>query len=756
MQKKLLLTALALMTAATTSFTFERFSNYTSTLTVNDFAFRNDTVWAATSGGLLLYKRGTGSVTIYSNPTFFPDPALKGVCLDTKNGLWIGSQNGYLTYRSPNGAMKTYANYAMAGWGITDLAVYDRFLIVASDKGCSVFDTEKKIAVKNATGLGVFFQSPQVNASVIYGKANDTFLVLGGEKGVARLPVTNKNLEKANFYDPGIWSIDTASGVPVRAFARKNDSLLSFSTPTAMVNGQVISSAVKPGTRETDPDTGILLVDSVRKLDLSSVIRCLAESPSGECFIGTTYNHFYVWNGIEAVHVPLGGPTFTMVYRVHYDREGMLWAGQQISSSVPQSRGFSSYSNGKWRLYTPAEYPQMGSYISDGPILGVTEDRFGRIWFATHGGQAKRYNRVDGSWQKYCIGAQDFGKGEFFPSTYCHAPDWAKINSIAQDSSGFLWFASWQNRLGWLLAYDPAYDPAPTAADHESRHYRYFYPESDPYYFSDMGFISVDAANNIIVADGNEGIGRILVLRHNGNPLRDGLRINTDFSDQNRGITYDMAATNDTLTYIATTSGFYTYSAPGNTLRKGLCVRSWIEDNPILTTIDTALSDIRAVEVEDRRFLWLGTANKGLIRYDLFNNTSTVIDQSSGLLSNTINDLSIDRKNGSLWIATNRGVSRYSMGYAVSGNTTASAQVYPNPWSKRRHREIVFEKLPVKSTVQVYSVSGTLIATLIPVDSGTRGSVCVWKPSTRTVPGMYLYTIRSESSTTRGKLIITP
>jgi ligand-binding sensor domain-containing protein len=428
-----------------------------------------------------------------------------------------------------------------------------------------------------------------------------------------------------------------------------------------------------------------------------------------------------------------------------------------VLSSVSQiHQGFSSFADGKWRTYTPAEYPQMGYSISEGPILGVTEDRLGRMWFATAGGQVKRYNREDGSWQKYCIGAQDFGKGEFFPSAICYAPDWAKINAVAQDSSGFLWFASWQNRLGCLLAYDPGYAPAPTAADPENRHYRYFYPDNDPYYFSDMGFLCVDAANNIVAADGNEGTGRILVLSHNGNTLRDGLQIKADFTDLHRGVATDMAATRDTLTYIATSAGFYTYSAPGNTIRKGICVRSWIGKNPTLTTVDTTIKDIKAVELEDQRFLWLGTSNKGLIRYDLLNTTSTVIDRSSGLPSNKIQDLSIDRKNGYLWIATDRGVSRYILGYSVDNRSSAAPIVWPNPWSKRLNREVVFEKLSLKSSVQIYTVSGSLVAALTPVDSGTSGSVCVWKPSATIVPGMYLYTIRSGSTTARGKLIITP
>ena len=42
----------------------------------------------------------------------------------------------------------------------------------------------------------------------------------------------------------------------------------------------------------------------------------------------------------------------------------------------------------------------------------------------------------------------------------------------------------------------------------------------------------------------------------------------------------------------------------------------------------------------------------------------TFFNEESGLLSNTVNDIDIDRKNGLIWVATDKGVSKYSLGHS--------------------------------------------------------------------------------------------
>jgi hypothetical protein len=248
-----------------------------------------------------------------------------------------------------------------------------------------------------------------------------------------------------------------------------------------------------------------------------------------------------------------------------------------------------------------------------------------------------------------------------------------------------------------------------------------------------------------------------MVFRHNGRPLEEGISAHTE-SPAVFGIVYDAAATRDTLTYIATSNGFYTLDLKLNTIEAGLWIRSVMPMPPLPhdTLIDSTLRGVRTIEMEDDRIIWLGTADSGLVRYDLSNNSKTIVNETQGLLSNRVTDLSLDRKNGYLWIASERGVSRYSLGYSVGRTNTGTALVYPNPFSKHRHIEMIFEKLPPSSRIIIYTVSGALVATLFPEENSIYGSACIWKPPATIVPGIYLYTVQSSAKNSRGKIIVTP
>jgi hypothetical protein len=336
---------------------------------------------------------------------------------------------------------------------------------------------------------------------------------------------------------------------------------------------------------------------------------------------------------------------------------------------------------------------------------------------------------------------------------------WARCDAIALDSTGFLWIASMDNYAGSLICHDPHFEPPTPPVDTSLppavKHYRYFFPPGDPFHSRNIGCLCVDAANNLIVGEGFEGNGKIHVLRHQGNPLEQGFSSITELPSS-YGLVYDAAATKDSLTYMATSTGFYTLNTEFNTCESGLRVRNVWTPVPRDTCIDSTIRAVRAVEMEDDHILWIGTPDSGLIRYDLSSYSKSIVNETCGLLDNSIWDLSVDRKNGWLWIASERGVSRYSLGYIVGRKNTGTAVVYPNPFSRQRHAELIFEKLPPSSRVLVYSVSGTLLASLSPEESGTYGSVCVWKPPASVVPGVYLYAVRSGSENFRGRLIVTP
>jgi len=768
-----LLLALAGTVLSTSAPQFNQFVNYTSVLQVNDFAIDGNVLWVASSGGLYRYDCLAKSGTLYTDPAKFPDLNLTSVCIDSNHTLWIGTNGGYLYERSTQGNQETYTAYFTAGWQVTRLLSYSRYIIIGSNKGCSVFDTGSHNAINNASGFGPGMPSPQVYAMAIY---RDT-LLLGCVRGLAKLFVGNSGLQTANFFDPSIWTIDSSLTFSVLAIIVGGNGYQGLPSLTAMLNGHQISCAPSENT-VIDTAHGVLAVDGNAAMTLpSNATTIMADTVNGRrrCLIGTLYNYFYFWDGSDTVNSPIVGPTFSNVTKVYVDKEGLTWVcpyKQDVFQYNPWWEGISVLRNNLWQVYSPARYPSLGGF--GGPpdaIEAATEDMFGRIWFGTPVGQVKRYDRTSDSWLEYCNSCLAYGGGAFTSGSCI----WGVCDAISLDSAGFMWFTSCTsclnayvgspaglatlcNGYGALLCYDPRYAPNASATTPALAHYRYLFPYNTTYYSGNYGVMCVDAANDIVLGEGyNTTSGRFLVISYSGSPLTSNINIKCFNSDTN--VTFnDAVATKDSLTFLATTAGIFTYSATDSQLRQGL--RCLLPNNASYngsdSLIDTTLTHIQALALQDNRYLWLGTTDSGLIQYDLTSGARTTIGTAQGLISNDIQSLAIDRKNGYLWVGTDKGVSRYSIGYSMVPQNNAAPFVYPNPFSKHRHQTIVFENLSSASKVCIYTLSGTLVAVAPVVGQSTSGTECAWTPPASIVTGIYFYTIQAAGNSSRGRFIIMP
>jgi hypothetical protein len=147
---------------------------------------------------------------------------------------------------------------------------------------------------------------------------------------------------------------------------------------------------------------------------------------------------------------------------------------------------------------------------------------------------------------------------------------------------------------------------------------------------------------------------------------------------------------------------------------------------------------------------------EGLTRYDLAKDEKTIFNRSQGLISDEINDICVDKVNGYIWVATNRGISRVALGYSARSSTIEEDVVYPNPFSFRRHKTIYFQRMPRNGTLRVYSLNGNLIKVPNAVRSGDDGAYYQWTPPSNLSPGTYFYVIVSPTIKKTGRIIITP
>ncbi|MEM7656470.1 MAG: two-component regulator propeller domain-containing protein [Bacteroidota bacterium] len=133
-------------------------------------------------------------------------------------------------------------------------------------------------------------------------------------------------------------------------------------------------------------------------------------------------------------------------------------------------------------------------------------------------------------------------------------------------------------------------------------------------------------------------------------------------------------------------------------------------------------STVTAIAVDGGNRKWLGTEDGIFL---VSENGDELIEQfteeNSPLLSNRINDISIDETTGLIFIATDKGLMSFQ-GDAVEGEERCTdVLVYPNPVFTDFQGQITIRGTTAESKVKITTVSGALVKE---VDS--LGGVATW------------------------------
>lgn len=706
-----------IITGTSLLFSFDRFTNYSSTTKISDFYSRGDTLWVASSGGLYIFEKSKGTGTLLgSSSSSIPDPNISSLCTDASSDLWISTKEGYLGKKTNNGMQVLNNSILAAGWRINCIASYKNYILIGTSKGLSVFNTTTMKIEKNATSF-----KPLTSSFVNTLKIIDDMLYVGLEDGIAEMNLANDNLKNVNLFDPTTaWTTD-ANTKTVRCFAVQSNSLNPFSGPADYFKNKLVYCK----------DSTQLFWGNDSIVRFPSAITVIKSFGDNECWIGTEYDHFFKWDGRNFTYYPIPGPTFTSATSVFVDNTGTLWTIPEIKEKeYSWWKAIHAFDGWNWKLYSWSKIHSMGHFGENADFYAMAQTKDGRMWFGASGGSVKCFVPEKNEWSVFCTGYADNGTLYHSFNGPCDTL-WAKCDAIAQDSSGFIWMSSFKNTIGCLIIYDPHFEPDPGSSAPLLAHYRRLFPSPD----MDIRCITVDKYGNVITGDDK---GEIKVLHYSGNPLTANIDSTDRFSAG--GKILDEETTSDGFTRIVSEKGVYLYD-PGN---------------KTFTKNETLTENITCIKAENNNTFWLGTKENGIIRYETQSNSKQVFTQNQGLISNNINSIFIDRKNGCLWAATDLGVSRLAIGYSIDANTKRNILAYPNPFSKARGTQINFENVTAGGFVEIYTLNGNLLAKALEQRKSTNGSLFTWKPSASVVPGTYFYRISAGGYSKTGKLLITP
>lgn len=146
-----------------------------------------------------------------------------------------------------------------------------------------------------------------------------------------------------------------------------------------------------------------------------------------------------------------------------------------------------------------------------------------------------------------------------------------------------------------------------------------------------------------------------------------------------------------------------------------------LQDTILALLLET--EEVRCIAVDGANRKWFGTTNGVFVQSPsgeeqvAFFNT-----ENSPLLSNIVNDISIDQKTGLVYIGTEKGLNVYRTD-AISGGRSHALEVvaFPNPVRPGYEGPIAIKGLPQDADVKITDVSGTLI-----FETTSLGGQAVW------------------------------
>jgi ligand-binding sensor domain-containing protein len=700
---------------------FSNFTNYQSVIRVNDVVILKNKIWAASSGGLFCVDLSNNSQAFYSDGDCFPDLNLTALTQDSQGNLWIGTKRGYLYKRSSDGSCSVYDSYIGSGWDITDIYSYKDFIFVGSSKGLSLFDQKKGVAVRNTAATDTT-GDPMIYAIAVH---NDS-LYVGGNKGFNSVNIAGSRLLNNTYNDISIWT-STLTEKPIVSFVDSSGKFLPCLAPAVFVQGAGFFHC----------DSATIFADTDSAATIASEITSIVADENQNLWFGTKQDFFcrrVARRDLQAlVQYRIPGPSFNTIIRIHAAKNGSVWLLPTVSDQK-WWEGIATLNGKQWQLFNQFTAPDIGTFTGGGnDVHGFCEDRDGNIWIGTPGSNVKFYDVQNNRWSQYYIAGYECDSIRHSPGS------WGEQDAIAQDSLGYMWFSNNDPqdyiKSGPLVCYDPN--------NRHSPNYRRFFPKGTDHFATNIISICVDASGKILAATKDF---RFLVVRHNGNPITDGVTVELDKSDVNA---VDICSTPGGVSWIASGKGLFKYKSDDGSF-----------------VLNSTIPAVTCVEAENENILWLGTSASGLIRYDIIKDSTTTLDMSKGLVSNSIKDLSIDKKTGYLWVGTTEGVSRYYIGHSDAPIVgSASIIAYPNPFSlsNPNHRRIVFKHCPPDARVLIYAVNGVLVKQLSLKENSFNSltenpyeSTLFWVPSKKMAPGMYYFVGYAQKPITTKKLLIVP
>lgn len=755
------------------------------------------------------------------------DIKLQALYFEPDGTLWAGSAKGYFYKKTKRGSWTTFEDFVASNSGINQVVPYgDSHLLVAHNTGVSIFDLKKERVISTATDFadvegGKAYQLKVVDDTLFVGVNQSIVRFDSLSTRIFKIDFRNSKKWQTEKTEEFLVKGLTYDGTSIRGFemaaalingvtyygksykekADKDYNIAYFFRETT----SGIDSVRIGGTFENIKKEGTISaggnISSIRSLSSGSII----VTTTRDYFSMDPFSHGE--NGeLEFFVDTIPGFVHGSYQKGMISAAGDLWLNSTLDPGDQNPEWWKGVNrfDGKNNYHYNCATPGFGVLSGWLVFQGLSDSREGKIWFGSSADNIKMWAPSDNSWNHYII--YDYWDRD--DSLYIKKVDDAfagrfkKVDGICQDSMGYMWFSSWQgsekgsgsrHRFGVLnpnteeygfvfhrqkgivgLDASKAYHAYITAVD--SRGARFFIDPTLKDYImvaADLDPIKDSAAMEVVnsgffyrkIPDGavvQEAVasksGSVLLATDLGlQLLRSDVHTVKPIEDDR-----DTSIQNDHYRKKFGSVAIEESKVERNASRLDSTGQTTIVYDSIVTTIFWA--SVNEVGVE--RFTLTERIKDSVVEpVVILSENPILIPEEKKYYFTSPGQVMIDHKRHELWFAHTEGLIRYKLGFnpTTEFSDNSESKIYPNPYSKSRHNRITIDHLSPNVYIDIYSISGKLLAHFDQnnnkiFESVGRGKIFRWEPSDEWAPGTYLIAIKDseEKLTEIRKFLIIP
>jgi len=675
---------------------FTNWKNYTDMKDVRNVRAFSNGVWAATGGGAFLYSGSSNSFTSLNKAEGLKGIDLTTVTLDRLGNVWFGSTNGTIDIFNPGEnsfrVILDIFNSNQTNKSINDLIISGDTIIVSSDFGVSLIDTDNLLFFDTFFKFGDFPTNTKVNSAVkidlIYictdegvaiQKQNAVNLSAPESWNVYRqgngLP-SNKTLKAGKFLSDIIVSTD-------KGFAKLSDT--TFIPFLPQFNSIFISDFVIAG------DSLLILAANNVYLFNNNQITELYTAPNetfslsynsilGTAIAGSKGVIHLDASLTESLLVP-NGPAANQFPSTSVGEDGIFWSA---SGKDNLGVGFYKFDKTTWENYNRSNTTVLPTndfyYTYTAPDNTVFLGTWGKGFVTVKDETIKIFNRQN-------TGMQGIPE----------VPDFIVITGFGTDSRNNKWVLNyWSSNRKSLSMVTP-----------DSTWYHFTNPAEASISlegYNDLAIDPFDTKYYHLTNSSNKG----LYYFNENKTYEDESDDRSDFITTANGLNGDISTvvvdrrgdvwigTNAGVNVLSNTSAIPSSNDPALTLSSVFSLRE---------------QSINAIAVDPLNQKWIGT-NEGLllINSDGSRLLATLTASNSALLSDKIQSISIDENAGIIYVGTEEGLTSFETPFIKPQESFDKLFVFPNPFKvKDNSKLLTIDGLIRDTDIKILTVTGNLV-----------------------------------------------